>query len=471
MMKNILSFLLFLAALTNTAYAADGYTINIQYSDVANQGVYLAHYYGTPLPTIFKVDSTVLDGKGKATLKSDNKIVGGLYLIVLPEKSVYFEVLLNNGDKLDITAKADGLPLELKYKSSAENNRFVEYSSFLSEVGTKHQELMEKLKTAKTSKDSTAVQEEMQKLGNSVKKYRKDYVKQYPKTLLSNIFSALEVPEVPSSIKNKDDQFWYYKRHYWDGVDLTDDRLTYTPLLDNKLSEYFGQLVAPVADTFNAEADILLEKARPSKEMFKYILNWLTTYVQKSDVMGMDAVFVHLVENYHMKGEAFWLSQGTLQKYIDRARSIAPNVVGNVAPEIKMKGMDGKDYSLLGTDAKYTLLVFWSPDCGHCREVIPKVDSLYKAAKLKEKGMKIYGFNVDRDMPVEQWQKVIKEFELNDWIHVNDPDGTSRYRSNYDVYGTPSIYLMDDKKIIRGKKLDHTNILQVIDIIKSKTDK
>jgi hypothetical protein len=52
--------------------------------------------------------------------------------------------------------------------------------------------------------------------------------------------------------------------------------------------------------------------------------------------MGMDEVFVYMVENYYMKGDAYWLDNDGLQKYYDRAAKIAPNLIGNLAPEIKM---------------------------------------------------------------------------------------------------------------------------------------
>ena len=50
-------------------------------------------------------------------------------------------------------------------------------------------------------------------------------------------------------------------------------------------------------------------------------------------------------------------------------------------------------------------------------------------------------------------------------MHVHNPEHTSNYKADYDVYGTPSIYLLDERKIIRGKKLDHSNIGTVIEML------
>lgn len=468
-MKQFLLGLLLLSGTVQCALAADGYNIKLKFSDYSGKKVFLAHYYGKPLPTIYKVDSGVVDKSGVVTLATTQKIIGGIYIMLLEGNTSYFEFLLDNGDKMDINVTAAKLPLGVSFKNSPENERFLKYVAFLSDVGKQHKALAESLPAAKSAKDSLTIQQKMGALSKEVSDFRNDYIKSNPKTMLANIFGALENPDVPQAKKadgtiDEDAQYRLYKKHFWDNVDFSDERLVYTPLLDSKLEMYFTRLVPSIPDTFSADADKIIAKARASKEVFKYVVHWLTTYAQESNIMGMDAVFVHLVENYYMKGDAFWLNSGTLQKYIDRAKSVAPNVIGNIAPPMKMEKRDGGNITLEDVDAKYTLLVFWSPDCGHCVEEVPRIDSAVKAAGLDKKGLKIIGFNID--LETEKWNKVIKDKKLSDnWIHVYDPKRISNYRAQYDVYGTPSIYLLDEKKIIRGKKLDHTNIGVVVDIL------
>ncbi len=467
-MRQILLALLMLSLGITHVSAQDGYKLKLKFTDQTDQKIFLAHYYGKPLPTIYKVDSATIDKKGNATLESKEKIIGGLYMIIMGDNAHYFEFLLDNGNALDITATVEKMPLGVTFKNSPENDRFFKYVSFLNGVGQKHQQFTADLAKAKTPKDSSAIQEQFRALSVDVTNFRNDYIKQHPKTLLSNIFRALEIPET-MPVKNADGtedteaRYRAYKEHYWDNIAFDDERLVYTPLLQSKLEEYFTKLVPGIPDTFNAEADKVVEKARASKEMFKYIVHWITNYAQESNLMGMDAVFVHMVETYYMKGDAFWLNQGKLEKYMERARAIAPNVIGNIAPEIKAKKLDNSEFSLSKVDAKYTLLVFWSPDCGHCEEEIPRIDSMLEAEGLFKKGLKVVGFNIDRD--TDKWKKLIDNKKLDKWMHVYDPERTSGYRSQYDVYGTPSVYLLDDKKIIRGKKLDHTNVPLIIKIL------
>jgi hypothetical protein len=57
------------------------------------------------------------------------------------------------------------------------------------------------------------------------------------------------------------------------------------------------------------------------------------------------------------------------------------------------------------------------------------------------------------------------------WTNTWDPQHVSGFRSKYDVYSTPTIYLLDDKKIIRGKRLDHTNIPHLIEMMEKSLTK
>lgn len=473
MKHRLLAFLLVILASANS-FAADGYRIKIKFSDAKDSMIYLAHYYAKPLPTIYKTDSAKIDKNGVAILESKEKTLGGIYMILMEDKQRYFEFLLNNGDNMSINAVANNLPASLKFTGSDENERFAKYMNFLADFGKKSQALENDLKLAKSKADTNAIYEKGRTLSKELTKFREDYGVKYKGTLLANIFSALKVPEVPAETHYLPDGsvdsnfgYTYYKAHYWDGFDFTDDRLIHTPIYDTKLDEYFNKLVLPSPDTVEKEADDLLKKTRGRKELFKYTLHWITHWAQESKVMGLDEVFVYLVENYHMKGDAYWMDNETLSKYVDRAQKVAPNVLGNLAPELKMTDIDGKPRSMSSVDSKYTLLVFWDPGCGHCQTELPKLDSVYRAG-LKNKGVKVFAVKTGGDDDIKQWKDFIEKHKLNDWIHVYDPERKSNYKAQYDVYATPMIYLLDEKKIIRGKKLDHSTLNTLFEIMEKK---
>ncbi len=470
-MKQLLLIALLIMGMAGQSFGKEGYHIHLKMPGVKDSMVFLAHYYGVNRPKIFKSDSAHFKN-GEADLKSnDPDFVGGIYILFLSDYKTNFEVLMNKGDDMTITAPIKDFPEDLKFTNSPENTRFEDYVKYLKDYGAQEEKYKKELAVATSKSDTDAVRKKAVVSSKELNKYRSDYEAKYPGTLLSKIFKAIESPEIPEGDhfledgKTKDSTFNYkfYKKHFWDGFDFQDDRLIYTPLYDAKLEEYFSKLVLPWTDSVEKEADVLLKKAKGSKDVYHYTLWWLTKYVEDSKVMGMDEVFVYLVENYYMKGDAFWLTNDELSKFIDRAQKIAPNVIGNLAPEIKLPNVTTKkEESVHDLKAKYTLIVFYSPNCGHCQHEIPKLDSAYRAS-LKSKGVKI--FTVATETDDTTINKFVKKNNMEDWTNTWDPDHTSDYHNKFDVYSTPTIYLLDEKKIIKGKRLDHSNIGVLIDMI------
>lgn len=454
------------------SFGKSGYKIEVNFPKEVNDSVvYLAHFYGKNLPTIFTVDSAKMRPNKTVVFQKKDSILGGIYLIVYNHRSKIVEFVLNNGDDFSIDFKPgkNGSSMAV-FKNSAENNRYQAYNAAMEEMGSTNRMLMAKLAMAKSHDDTMAVADDFRKLSAQQLQQRENYIKQYPNTFLSKVFLSLQSPEVPKGPhyladgKTVDSLFdyTYFKQHYWDNFDFSDDRLIHTPVYDAKLNDYFSKWIYQIPDTINAEADKILKAARKSKELFRYTLRTLTANALQSKIMGMDEVFVYLVEHYYMKGDAYWLSQKDLEWYEDRARKMSPTVLGNTAPELNMQDVFTlADKPLSEVKAKYTLIVVWSYDCPTCKKEVPKLDSVYNAV-LKNKGLKVYSIASGGDL--DKVQQFVKDNKIEDWINVADINNNTNFKEKYDAYSTPKVYLLDEHKKIIGKGLDHTNINTVIEI-------
>lgn len=472
-MKNFVVFFAALFCLSLSAIAKDGYQVKVKFTDARDSLVYLCHYFGKGT-TVFKDDSVHLSSSGEATFKSDKKIVGGIYMLLFADKTASMELVLLNGDNFSLEVTKSNIYQTAKFTGKTENTDFYDYQRFLSGYGREYQKIETELITAKTKKDSTAVYDKLKTKGKELIAYRNDYSASHPNTFLRKLFDAVDEPEIPTELPTlpdgKKDSTYpriFYKSHYWDKYDFRDDRLIYTPIYERKLDDYMTKLVIPVPDSVEKEADMLLAKCKGMEETFKYTLWYLTRWAETSKVMGMDEAFVYLVENYYMKGMATWIDSAQLEKYVKRARDIAPNMIGQPAMNLLMQDTTGRvTVPLSSVKADYTLLIFWSPDCGHCKKEIPQFDSLYHAA-LKKYNVKIYA--VDADLETDKWKAFIRDHNLGEgWIHVHDPKRVTNFRAFYDVYSTPTIYLLDEQKIIRGKRIDHTNLLGLVEWLDKK---
>jgi thiol-disulfide isomerase/thioredoxin len=296
--------------------------------------------------------------------------------------------------------------------------------------------------------------------------YREGLMKQHPKALLSSFFYAMkrpEIPQIPIDAKGKPDSlypFKYVKSNWWEGVDFGNEALVRTPFFEPKLEEYFKYYVAPDADSIIPEANYMLLVSRENREMFKYLLGKFTDKYINPEYMGQEKVFLHLFDKYYSKGDTAWLSEKQRKFIFDRAYSLMANQLGEPAAEMNMMDTLGKAVSLYSINAPFTFITFWDPNCGHCKETVPRIDSIYQA-KWKAQGVRLVGINID-DAANDAWKKFIKENKMNEWLHIYQPKsvredeakrGVANFRQLYDVYKTPTLYLLDGQKRIIGKML------------------
>lgn len=432
---------------------AQGYEITVKIRGYQSGYLYLGHYMGK---TTYVMDSARINENGVAVLKGAEKQPGGIYLIVLPGKKKYFEMLMDEVQTFSVEADTSSLLEKTVFSGSADNEMFTAYNRFLSAQGPAREEIQRQLAAARTAADSAKVAPLSEQLGKKLQEYRNNVVAQHPKSLLAAIFRSMREPEVKPMPKKADGTldstypYRYYKAHYWDDVDLADGRLVRTPIIETRLNRYFSQLVAPVPDSVISEADALIAKTGNDKESFKFLVWWLTLHYESSPIMGMDAVFVHLVEKYYVTKRAYWVTDEQNEKIINRAYTIAPNLIGQKGAPLPLQDTSGKSASLYDIKAKYTILVFWDPTCGHCITEVPRLDSAFNAS-WKKKGAVMFGVKTEGTQ--EEWLKFIRDKKLKGWIHAWDPGYKSNYRRFYDVYSTPLVYLLDENKKILAKRL------------------
>ena len=176
--------------------------------------------------------------------------------------------------------------------------------------------------------------------------------------------------------------------------------------------------------------------------------------------MGQDAVFVHLFNKYHSKGISSWLNEKQMTAISNRAYMLMSNLIGEQAANLEMTDTSEKPASLYSVNAKFTIVAFWDPTCGHCRTEVPRLDSIYNA-KWKKEGVKMFGVLTETHEK-ENWKKFIQENNLTNWIHVYQTDKQKKavedakkpsFKQLYDVIQTPTLFLLDKDKRIIAKKL------------------
>ncbi|MCB0639583.1 MAG: redoxin domain-containing protein, partial [Lewinella sp.] len=251
--------------------------------------------------------------------------------------------------------------------------------------------------------------------------------------------------------------------HYFDHLDIGDPRMLRTPFLFQRVDYFVQKLTVQHPDSISLAIDRVLEGMKPAPETFKYYLIHFLNFYAASKFVGMDAVYVHLVDNYYAHGLAPWTEQEQLDKIVDNANRLRPLLIGRVAPDIRMERRDGSAISLHDVDAEYTVLYFWRYDCGHCKESTPHMKEFYEA--FHDRGVELFAVCAKfRDEVPGCWD-YIDENEIGDWLHTVDPYGRSRYASIYDLTTTPQIYILNRNKEIISKRIGAEQLPEVMEQI------
>lgn len=456
-----------------TTSPAQGYKVTLQTPNYTDGLAYLTYYYGK---NINIEDSAIVNSKGFTVFQKNEKLEPGIYSIVFPGKNKLFDFLVGKEQAINITADTTDLVNKTTITGSSENKLFQQYQKFVAEKGTGLQTEMEAFKISKTKADSTLHENNYNERNKELVAYRNNIIEQHPESMLAALLKSMKEPTVqntkPVTREDSLNNYQFYKKHYWDGIDFTDARIIRTPFFVPKVERFFREVVSPAPDSIIRESDYLLLRARTSPDMYKFLLNWLTDEYINPKYMGQDAVFVHLFEKYHSKGVSSWLNEKQMTAISNRAYMLMSNLIGEQAANLEMVDTAGVSKALYNVPANYTIVVFWDPTCGHCQTEVPRLDSFYEA-KWKNEGVKMYGV-LSETKEKDKWIDFINKNNLRSWINVYQTDEQKKksdnakkpsYKQLYDVTQTPTLYLLDKDKRIVAKKL---TIDQMADVLQMK---
>lgn len=435
--------------------AKGGYEIKVKINGIGDSTVYLAYHYGDKQ---YLKDTLKLDRNGSGTFRGNESLLQGIYMIVLPGRK-YFEILVPADQFFTVETSYPDFFSTLRFTGSEENTAFIEHQLTWMKLQTKAAELAERHSKNRNNNDSVRIlYEERQKHETKMKKYLKEAESKNNGSLLSMLIRAMmpvEIPpiSVPPDSKNPDSvkymlNYLYNKNHFFDNIDFSDERILRTPILHSKLETFFKNVVIQLADSINKEIDRLFMKIGNNYKVFQYTAVFLFNHFRESEIMGHDAVLVKLADDIYLSGKADWTTQewrDNLKKEIDRIR---PTLIGVKGHDLVMNTFNNVFVSLYDIQKEFTILFFWEPDCGHCKEAVPKLRDLYE--KNKNKGIEVFAVCTHTDR--RKWETYIQENKLY-WINGWDPMRITRYDYFYNVTSTPLIYILDRDKRIIAKKL------------------
>ena len=443
----------------------NGYEIDVTIHGLKDSSIYLAFHYGDKQ---YIKDTVKLDDTGRCKIAGKETLPQGIYMIVLPGRK-YFEILISDDQFFNIDCSYSDFFGTLKFTGSDENSAFVTYQKKWMKMQQEASAIAKRVQSNKQNSDSLRILTLKQKAAeNNMKLYLKNVIRDNNGNLLATLVKALlpiEVPEmkIPLITSNPDSLKWiwnynYNKDHFFDNIDLTDERLLRTPILFARLEAFFTNVVIQAPDSINREIDKLIKKCERDHKVFQFVAVYLFNHFRESQIMGQDAVLVKLADDIYLSGKADWVSKefkDDLKKQIDLIR---PNLIGKKARDLVMDSYKGIFVSLYDVEKDFIILYFWEPDCGHCKEATPKLKAYYD--KPRDYSLEVFAVCTTADKA--KWTKYIEDNKIT-WINGWDPTRSSHFDYYYNVQSTPVVYILDKNKKIIAKKLAVEEISPFID--------
>jgi len=443
----------------------NAYEISISIRGLQDSSIYLAYHFGEKQ---YIKDTIRLSRSGTAILSGQELLPQGIYMIVLPGRK-YFEILISKDQYFALDCSYNDYINTLKFSGSDENSAFIVYQKKWMTMQQHASAVSKRIQSNKENSDSLRILTQIQKnTEESMKAYLKSVINENEGNLLAALIKALlpiEIPDfqVPPGTSNPDSVKWiwnfnYNKDHFFDNIDFTDERLLRTPILYSRLEAFFSIPYIQSADSINKEIDKIIKKCEKNYKVFQYVAVYLFNHFRESEIMGHDAVIVKLADDIYLSGKADWVTKefkDDLKRQVDLIR---PNLIGNKAVDLVMNSYKGVFVSLHDIEKEFTILYFWEPDCGHCKEATPKLKAFYESPK--DYTLEVFAVCTTGDR--DKWTKYIEENKLI-WVNGWDPARTTRFDYYYNVQSTPLVYILDRNKKIIAKKISVEEIGSFID--------
>ncbi len=464
MMKRLL--LLLAIALPLAVSAKPTYKISLQVDGCKDSMMLLCYYYAQSERVI---DTAYNNGKGRFEFEGDQTMYPGLYFFTNNINRYVEFVVYNEKPYFKFHTDDRAWMLNMSVKGSEQNEIFYNYQRASEHLYSEIEEAQGKL-------DSAAFAELRHRQHLRIDSLKMHYIEQYPNAMISRMMSSTKEVEVPTIAEDghkmsQRERYDYLMAHYFDNIPLDDNFIIRTPkaVFYNRVIDYLDkymhgmppEMICPLLDT-------IIDRSEPANEVYKWLIQTTTERFLQSNVMVYDEVYVHLVQRYFATGKASWYSPSTIDEQVERATKWERLLVGREAPELVLFDTNHYAYSLHRMRGDYTLLLFWSPTCGHCREIIPAV---YRVFEEYRDSLNLTAFAIlsePDDVTIGKWKTFLADHKMTSpyWINLSGAEANVDWREVYDITTTPQIFLIDNKDhTFTAKKLNAEILRQIFKTI------
>jgi len=435
----------------------DGYEthrLKIEIKNYEDSTLLLAQIYGDEITVIDTIHQSARKGIFKYSIPYGTPT--GVYRIIADKKNNQsFDVVFNDSDIFVLTS-ASHLREQLQVIESIDTRLYHRHQRAEGYIRYK-QSVIDQMLEKYPSNDP--FYEKIENKYIRLQKERHDsaiaITSNYPDTFVAKIIKTGMVP-VNKNLANRSGWENYRKKHFFDYTSLSDAGILRSQALPNKILDFLGLYrktsynKAQQQAEFSKAVDTLIKYTQGNAEIFDFTINFLIDGFRRYE-------FNQLVDHIASQTEEALKClnserRNAVKEKIQESQVATP---GTKAPDIQLPGINGDTVRLKDFNGSMTLAVFWASWCPHCMRMLPELQKFYSQT---DANLQVFAVSLDTDR--DEWQKAAKKYP---WTHVSDLKGwDSSAADKYQVYGTPSFFLLDGNRKVLVRSGSLTEIKRYI---------
>ncbi|WP_257095675.1 DUF5106 domain-containing protein [Sphingobacterium sp. E70] len=188
--------------------------------------------------------------------------------------------------------------------------------------------------------------------------------------------------------------------------------------------------------------DLMLDKAKSNRTSFDYFIKLYERYLYDGNSPMRNDIIYESVLRYMIKTDL--LSDLEKEAYRPVYKLVLRNKVGQPAEDFSYELANGTKQKLSQTKGKFTFLIFYDPDCAHCKETIHQLRDTPQLVELFSQ-LQVQVLAIDPWGDRSKWKNYMPEMSEK-WINGFDSDSKILSFNLYDLKASPTIYLLDENK-------------------------
>ena len=403
------------------------------------------------------LDSLSLNSRRSVRFTGENPLPPGMYNIRVAQNiNIDFFISAGAPQQFFISFDLQKGVSSLEVKGSPENELFAECLRYTDNIQQRGQALQQQIQLlGQNNPDAVAsAMEQMQELFEAIKAKWATVQLLMPGSTLALYIKSIQEPEAPQQpdipllLLNRDSLMQahyanYYKEHFFDNIDFSDERILNMPILVNLLDIYTTRVLPFDKNVLMERYDFIINKAKANRQVYEFIVRNRYDFFRSTTHPDLEQVAVHIAEKYVVEDSSQWTDKAFVFLMVEKVRMAHLNPIGSKAPNLKFQDPAGNHISIDDFQASYTVLYFYNPGCDLCALLTPELWKIYQ--KYSKKGLQVLAIYVDLNR--DEWVSYITERKYT-WINAWIPDENGKLFETYDLHAIPSIYLLDNKKNI-----------------------